>query len=658
MKHTRKKFLKFATALLCTMFVITGMGINTVMASNFRDVGPGMYWAREAIDAVSRLGIMTGNFEGNFRPNASIDKFETVRILARMSGFDPAALSPQDAAYYDSIFQLQRSVIESFSNRFELWNPNVNREIGFLLYTGVLIQSDLENFVIRQGNDERLRALSREETAVFLVRFMGRTSDALRAAEVPFNDHHLISPGARPHINFLRSLGIMNGDNVGNVSPRAATTRAAMAILVYATLNEVNSPLLGLSSPDTANEFETISGTIANTYPSFRSILTLSASPAHNNRILPIASSAIITLNGLTANFSDLARDMTFSAIIMGGEIISITAQSQNNQTGGATPSPTPTPTPAPGELRTLDGTVARVNTTNNTIGIETRMLNPRGEIITDLRDYNITGSTAITRSGAATNLANITIGDLAIAEVRGNDIISLELEERVRQVSGTLVEKNFGTNSLFPVLVVQDAAGVNHSFTADNASVINRQSTGNNISPRSLRIGDSVTISAEYGRVTQATAVGVATTRDVYIRDIFISGREQSHIVVSDTLFGSPDRLHLIIDGAIDVYSLTVGSRVRLWLDSEEVSSFNLLQAASQNNFTGHIQNITNQQITVRDASFNTRTFSFDSSTVFFNSITGQTINVNQLTTNMRVQVIASSSQNNRATSVTVLIN
>ena len=657
MKHVNKrKFFKFTAALLCAVFFITGIGINTVMASNFHDVGPN-HWAREAINAVSSLGIMTGNFEGNFRPNASIDKFEAVRILARMSGFDPATLNAEDAAYYDSIFQLQRSVIESFSNRFELWNPNVNREIGFLLYTGVLIQSDLENFVIRQGNDERMRALSREEAAVFLVRFMGRTSDALRATEVPFNDHHLISPSARPHINFLRSLGIMNGDDAGNVSPRSATTRAAMAILVYATLNEVNSPLLGHPNSGTSNNLETISGTIANTYPSFRSILTQSANAAHNNRILPVAPTAIITLDGLTANFSDLAVNMTFSAVIMGGDIISITAQSPNNQAGGA--SPTPTPTPAPGELRTLDGTVARVNTANNTIGIEIRILNPRGEIITDLRDYNITGSTSIRRSGTATNLASITIGDLAVAEVRGNDVVTLELEERVRQVSGTLVEKNFSTNnSLFPILVVRDAAGVNHSFTADNESVINRQSTGSNISPRSLRIGDSVTINAEYGRVTQATAVGTATTRDVYIRDIFISGREQSHIVVSDTLFGSPDRLHLIIDGAIDVYSLTVGSRVRLWLDSEEVSSFNLLQAASQNNFTGHIQNITNQQITVRDANFNTRTFTFDGSTTFFNSITGQTINVNQLATNMRVQIIAASSQNNRAASVTVLIN
>ncbi|MCL2396633.1 MAG: S-layer homology domain-containing protein [Defluviitaleaceae bacterium] len=646
----KKIFRKAAAALLCLVFVLGGAA--QVQASNFRDVGPGLNWAREAIDTVSELGIMMGDLSGNFNPNSAIDKFETVRILARMSGFDPSALTPQETAYYNAVYQARRPVIMAVANRFNRWNANVNREIAYLLYTGVLTAADLENFVVIEGGVERLRALSREEAAVFLVRFMGRTQAALSTVGVRvFYDDHLISPGAKPHIYYLRSHGIMNGDDRNNVSPRAATTRAAMAMLVYATLIEVDSPLLGLSGSGAGAQIDTVSGTIAATYPNFRSILVSSTNAANNNRILPITNAAIITVGGLNATFGDLQRDMTFTAQVTGGEIISIAAQTA---AAGTTPPTNNNDVPA----RTLDGVVARVNNNNNTVGIEIRVLNPRGEIITRVEDYAITGSTSISRAGVATNQANIAVGDLAVAVVRGGNIESLELEERFRQVSGTLVEKNFSASSIFPILVVEDAAGVNHSFSVDGDSVIRRQGTFGNIAPRSLRIGDAINLHAEYGRITEANASGTTSVADVFIRDIFISSREQNHIVVSDTLYGSQDRRHLIIDGAVDMQSITAGSRVRLWLDSQEVSGITVLQTATADNFSGHITNIGNQQISVRDANFVTRHFTFDNSTVFFNSITGRTVNINELTIGMRVQVVTAPAQNHRAASVTVLIN
>ena len=642
----KKIYLKIAAVLMSVLFMFGGTA--TAFAADFHDVGPNLSWAREAINAVSTLGIMTGDFSGNFSPNDPIDKFETVRILARMSGFNLDALNAEERAYYNTVFEARRNLIESFSNQFELWNSGLNREIAYLLYTGVLLPTDLQNFVVIVNGQEALRALSREETAVFLVRFMGRTTEALRTVGVrQFNDDALISPGAKPHVYYLRSLGIMNGDNLNNVSPRAAVNRAAMAILVHSTLKEINSPLLGLQAP--AGEVDNIAGTITNSFPTFRSIQIAQTTPSSANRILSVSNTAIITINGLSANFSDLQRDMSFTAVVSETEIVSITVS------GGATPPPTGTTDDA---VRTLDGTVARVSVPNNTIGIETRMLNPRGEIISEIRDYTITGATSITRAGSATNLANVTVGDLVVAEVMGNNAVRLQLEERFREVSGTLMEKNFTTGSLFPILVVQDAAGVNHSFSVDNASQIRRQGTSGNIPPRSLRIGDTITLQAEYGRVTEVFARGTTSVADVYVRDIFISGREQSYIVVTDTLSGSPDRRHLIIDGAFDVHSLVLGSRVRLWLDSQEVSSFTTLQTSSTNNFTGNIVNITGTQISVRDANFVTRNFTYDSNTVFFNSVTGSSVNVNHLSIGMRIQVVTTPGDVNRATSVTVLAN
>ncbi|MCL2574289.1 MAG: S-layer homology domain-containing protein [Defluviitaleaceae bacterium] len=645
----KRSIPRIVSAILCTIFVFSSS--ITLHATDFRDVGSNQAWAREAIDFVSTAGIMTGDLQGNFNPADPISKFDTVRILSRMSGFNPDTLSPQDAAYYNAVFEARRSTIEAVSGRFTTWNSNTDREIAYLLYTGVLIPSDLENFIIIYGGQERLRALTREEAAVFLVRFMGRTQEALRTVGVPsFSDDHLISPGARPHVYLLRHLGILNGDGSGNVNPRGIATRAVMAVLVQAVLEEMESPTQSTTTSTTTGSgvaFETMTGTITNTYPSFRSILTVSSNAAHNNRIFPISQTAIITINGLNANFGDLTRDMNFTAIVHNGEIMTINIQTQN----------------APQQLqpvegrRIIDGSVARVNPTANTIGIETRMLNLRNEIIFEVRDFTIAPNAAITRGGQTVGAASIEVGDMVVAITYGNQAHSLELEERVRQVTGTLMEKNFSENSLFPLLVIQDSARRNHSFTTDAASNIYRFDMGN-IPPRSLRIGDDIEITAEFGRITNATARGEISVADVYIRDIFIAGREQSYIVVSNELYGTPDRLHLVIDGAIDMYALTIGSQVRLWLDSQEVLDFSLLASASVGTFTGHITHVSHNEIVVRDANFNTRTFTHDIRTVFFNSMMGMTVHVGELFPGMRVQIVADANNSGRVASVTVLTN
>ncbi|MCL2376968.1 MAG: S-layer homology domain-containing protein [Defluviitaleaceae bacterium] len=563
----KKLFARMTVILLCIAFL--GIG-EALQASDFRDVGPNFAWARDAINAVSDAGIMTGDLQGDFRPASYVTLFDAVGIFARMSGFNPNALDAQEAAYHNAIFEARRSAIEAVSAQFTSWNNDANREIAFLIYSDVLIPSDLDRFITIEGGSEVHRYLTREEAAVFLVRFMGRTQEALRIVDVPpFNDDGSISPGAKPHVYLLRSLGILNGDGSGNVNPRGAVTRAAMAVMVYSVLNEAQSTQMGHTPPGSTANIETMTGTIANTFAIHRAILTSSSNADHDSRIFSIAQTAIITIDGRNANFDDLARNMAFTATLHNHQIISIT--------------------------------------------------------------------------------------------VLGSDIQSLEMEERFRQVAGTLTDKNFSENSLFPLLVVQDDAGHNHSFITDGASMISRQGMVGNISPRALRIGDAVEITAEFGRVTAANAVGTSSVVDVYIRDVFISGREQSYIIVSDVSYGTPgtpDRRHLIIDDAVDVNSLVVGSRVRLWLDSQEVADFILLQAAPMTHFVGHITQINNFEITVRDANFITRKFTHDADTIFFDSVTNRLVRSNELAVGIRVQVVATAEQTGRAASVTRMID
>ncbi|MCL2620608.1 MAG: S-layer homology domain-containing protein [Defluviitaleaceae bacterium] len=652
-----KKFLKKLSAVALAA-VMTIVPVASVQASNFHDVGSGFAWATNAIATVSSLEIMMGDMSGNFNPNGTIDMFEAARIFARMSGFNPSAHTPAQQSYYNQALASHMALVSTLDNSFNTWNSARNADIAFLLYSGVFFPSDLSNFVVVTGNTETRRIMSREETAVFLVRFMGRTNEAMQTFGVPlFNDHQLITPAARIYVYYLRSLGILNGSE-GNVQPRSPITRAAMSVLIVPVLHEVNSTLVGgTGNANQAPTIETVQGTISNTFPDFRAISALSENPSHNNRTFTVIPTAIITINGVNSTFTALQPNMTFTAIMSAGEIVSINATPAQTATTPAEP-PANNNVPALADMRVLDGIITRVNTTNNTIGIETRIINPRGEIVTEVRDYTLATGVEITRAGTSVAPNAINVGDLVVARVHNNYAHQLVLEERVTQMTGTLAEKNFGSNSLFPSIVVEDANGNTRSFTTNASTVVQRGNQAN-IAPRQLRIGDQISLTAEYGRATNINANAVAIPHaDVYIRDIFISARGQSFIVVTDNLDGSPDRTHFLVDNHVDPFNLTLGSRVRIWFDSHEIIGVSILQGASATNFTGHIQSLTSTQITVRDAHFQNRTFNIDANTVFFNSVTGQSISMHHLTTGMRVQVVSAATQNNRAVSVTVLMN
>jgi len=661
------RFKKLAAAALAAILTIGGAGV--VHATNFHDVGENWAWARPAIEQVAELGIMSGNLAGNFRPGDMIDKFETSRILSRMAGFNPLTHSPAERAYFEAVNANAAPTIAVFAEQFSRWNSAFNSDIAFLLYRGILTPADLERFVVVDNNVERLRALSREEVAVFLVRIKDR-SDAARALTgiTPFADDHLINADKRVYVNYLRHVGIMIGAD-GHVNPRGHVNRAAMAMLIVNTLEHIDSPLIdgGGQNQPPAPIFQTVVGTITGTYPTFSSILVTSANADHNNRVFPFANNPIITVNGATGNFAALSRYMSFTATVMDGEIISI------NATGGGTPpgttAPTAPPTAAPTQpnqanqnLRTLDGTVARVNFIANpsTIGIETRMISPRGEIITEIRDYAIAPGAIVTRAGANASYRTIIVGDLIVAQVQNNTAHSIQLQERDREMRGTLIEKTQLAGSQFPALVLRDSDGIYHSFNVNSDTRISRRNMGA-IAPRELRLGDSVELRATWGVATEIFAYGIRSSLDVYIRSIFISSREQSFIVGSETAFGAGDRQFFIVDGALDAQTLAIGSRVRLFLDSWEIESVTLLANAASHSAIGHITaiNTATSSITVRDGNFNTRTFQFDHQTVFYNSVTAQLVHFNTLTQGMRVYVVtATAAAPNRATSIVILPN
>lgn len=643
-----KQLLSFVLAIV----LVAGYS-HSVSAATFADVPA---WALPFVTQVTDWGIMSADSAGYFRCDDYIDKFDTSRILARMAGYKTDAATSQGTAVIEAAYSKWKSFINIYVAKFSKWNSSADKEIAYLLEKGIYVTTDLDQFVIISDGVEKLRALTREEIAVFIVRLLGKVSEA--SALTPsglFNDDSTISAAARPYVYYLKNLGILSGsDNLYN--PKGAVTRAAMAKIITLSYPIINPAVVttGSNTGTTASSYETISGTIAKLYPGLKAIQISSTNVNYNNKIILTSSNCSIKINNYVMTFNDLTEGSSFSGVITNNELISVSVNSttvETPSTGGTTSVPT--------EFFTLEGTVKSVSTVSlvSTIGIEIRMLNPRGEIITEQRTFTLASNCEIKRGNAAITFNSIVANDIVKIKYNGTTAYGITLEEKDRRIIGTLKEKKVSETTNRPSLTILDSDGNTVTLTVNESTYITRKGMGE-ISWNELRTGDSVDITAVYNTISTMYASGTKTSKDLTIESLYVSKNE--NYILASTTTGLTEK-YPIITAAVDPYTLKVGSKIRAWLDSSEIESVSVLQSATIDYSLGIVTSISSTVITVKDSTssyYSSREYTYDANTIVIDSSTGNKVSLSRLTNGVKVYVVTSTTNSKYATVITILNN
>ena len=593
-----KKIIAFATALTLAL-----TPTSTFANQRFSDV-PATHWGHASIISISDRGYMVGNIAGEFRPDGPLDKFETARILANAAGFRQVGATAQQEAFMNTAYANHSATLQALGNTFTRWNPTTNREVAFLLERGILTTDDLNNFIVINNNVEQLRALSRQEAAVFLVRLIGAEGAAASGLFAQlFNDDASIAPNRRHYVYFLRNHGVVAGDPLNNFTPNAPVTRAAFAVMLDRTL------VLGNTLGNVQLAGTSLTGTVSIVYPTIHAIQVQTS--AGRNTIHRIADNAPITINGAPGTIAGLVRDMGVIATLENGVIVALnagtgvtapttappttvppTAAPTTAPTGttaapttppaGTTVAPTTapagttsTPTTAPSGTTAPEfnffGTVNRVNTVARTIHVDIRFLTPSDMVVTQTMPFTLAQNFDIRRGGVDIALESIVIGEMV--EIRANGTVAREIvvTERYRQFDGILLEKiDSGDNYIF---IIRDDDGETHDFIVDGTTRLEREGLGV-VSVGQVRIGDAVEIVVNQATLTSLFAFGTRSTVDGVITELQL---RQGMSTLALTNNNGTFRYYLPPD-LPNMDRLQIGERVRLRLDSREIEAFSIL--------------------------------------------------------------------------------
>lgn len=171
-------------------------------------------WAREYIKFVYDNNIMTGDGDGNFRPNDCISREEIVKTL-----FAAFAIKTDEA-----VSEFKDVAPDSWSY------PYISKAYEMTVVNG--ISDDL--FAPKEK-------ITRQDAAALIYRLtkMTRSGYEFTSADITFTDKDDIAEYAQEAMKTLISMGVMGGYDDGSFRPCQTITRAETAKIIMTLLNAV-----------------------------------------------------------------------------------------------------------------------------------------------------------------------------------------------------------------------------------------------------------------------------------------------------------------------------------------------------------------------------------------------------------------------------------
>lgn len=210
----RKKLCAFATASAVVLFSFSAVAMSAEEVFNefekrsvsFSDTEE-VSWAKEAIETLSKNGVISGFGDGTFRPYENITRMEFIKMAVLSLGlFDHAAESsysdvPQDSWGYDYASSAKKAGMLS---------------------------------IYSEENLEADKPITREDMAYITKRALeyGNFTFSDKKAKT-FSDEEKISDYAKDAVLFLSSQEIINGNGEGEFNPQGNATRAEAAKIIH-----------------------------------------------------------------------------------------------------------------------------------------------------------------------------------------------------------------------------------------------------------------------------------------------------------------------------------------------------------------------------------------------------------------------------------------
>lgn len=583
-KRITKMFLMFVVFSICAM---------TTFASSFKDV-PETHWAYKYIEDMQKRGIMLINSKGEFLPNNQISYFELMEILAKITDYDP-----QNVVVMQN-YELQKPMLEEYAKKYGLaWDKRFDDKIAYLYGKGYIIKDDINKLLVKDAKGAYVKAITtKQDLSVYLVRVLQRQETAKKEYQTTgFADEMQISAENRPHVAYLKKIGIVNGDAKNAFSPNAPVTRALASkmisdVLAYKEKQSTATTPQPIST-NTNDQQGTMGATLKKLIEKNESeyYVLLDKGNGSTSFYTMKKTAAITDASGTPIAASDIKLESQVKVIFQKENGIDYISHMAIVKSGDVVPTP-------PTHVTIAEGTIDRIGS-NNDISI---LINE-----VELQTYRLSDNCTIVIDGQKASYDDLVVDVKVKVYIQSDNIIRLDVlsstptqesgvEVVASQNQGEVLDKYHKKSNYVLYLSVQ---GKKKEVEIPlNAEIIRNNKETDFYG---IKIGDTVKVGLENDNLVTKTKVVVSGTESKIqgtLKEIIIAavpkvtvatdqGDKTFAITAATDLYDSTTRTD------ISVRDLRMDQKVQLLLDSKEVVSLIVEKDAPSVRYKGTIENI-----------------------------------------------------------------
>ncbi len=538
---------KILSGILCATFLFSTVSAAKLTFSDVEN-DPTVSWAKTYINEMAEMGYIKGYEDGTFKPNNPISKTEALILLSRMIGLN-------DSNYADSL----EYALDEFEAVLKKYTTNYKQEVSFLLYTGVLHPSDLDDYLTNANKNEPLK---RYEAAILLTKLLGAAEEVESNLFVTssYADTLSIPELARPYVEYVKDQGIMQGmgnnaDGQPEFSPNTPVTRSQMSKMLYMLIDIL--------------DVTTASGVIVETN-SFDETITVSING--KSVAYPVDKSTEYKINGEAVEFEDLSEGMTVKISLIAGKLALIENYEVLEDT-------------------VIYGLVSGTKSDQESKSITIADANDKSIVDT----YMLSEKAKIRIGGAIDNFAKIKKNDYVELNIEDGLVTELSVVDKNSTVTGTL--QSVDATGEYTSLNIRTQAGETETYeiSADGV-VVSRNSLDANLA--SLMEGDTIVLKLTYGKITKISASSKNQTLSGKMISITHTTSGSSLIVEADgkkTDYKINKSAKVVINSTEEasVYDLRPGTDINITIESSEITQIKAAATIEKSSLTGTIKTI-----------------------------------------------------------------
>lgn len=584
---------KLLSAVLSASLLLSSIALPA-FAVTFNDVESDatVSWAKDSITKMTDAGYIKGYEDGTFRPYRAITKIESLILMSRMLGYENSEFS--------SVASAASTAYKSITSKY---NTTYANEISYLMYCGVLKESDLVDYASAANANTQLL---RYQAAVLMSKLMGADSEAkaYTVSTATYADDSAIPTTARPYVEYVSANNIMNGmdktaDGKAQFSPLTSLTRAQMATLLARMMDKLELKYVGGTVDSVSSSKISVGGTS-----------------------LGIMTDTKVYISGGTASVSDISSGADASVVSIRKNALAITAQEAQTST-------------------VVYGVITRKveNADGKKLTIADYEDNDNSET------YKVKDSCKITVDGAKATLADLKNNDFVKVTITGSSISEISTESKSLTVKGIIVSTEYD-NDDHVYINVSDTDGENTQQYVVSSKGADITRDGSEAEFSALTKGDKVTLKLTYGKVTSVTASGNTVGFSGLLKEIVISSNPSLTITIDgqDKKYFLRSDAKITVSGtAATIYDLRPNVTVTGTLDSSEIKTVSASTASvnEKGELTGTVtgKNTSYKVITVKDDNGNVQSVYYNNNTKVLSS-NGTTSSVRTLENGAQITV------------------